>query len=160
MVPSPRWPNSPLPQHDTPPDVSRAQLWYEPADTSAAVVMPVTGGWGAATKVPEPLPNRPASFRPVHCTVPSSRRMQPPRSVTSATWSTPANGAQLLLPDGEHTTVRPLVMAQRSSRSTRSATPVARGRVGSKEVGPPWPQHHSVPSTLSAQLNPRGPPGP
>src|SRR5690348_8134351 len=81
VVPSPSWPASFLPQHQTAPVMSSAHEKLSPAVTCFAPVTPVTCT-GTLLSITVPTPSSPLRFAPQHHTVPSF--------LTAHVWSPPA----------------------------------------------------------------------
>jgi hypothetical protein len=125
VLPSPSWPASLLPQHTSPPSVSRAQLCSSPVTITAAVVTPTTRtGWRLS--LIEPSPSWPALLRPQHDAAPSA---------IAQLWLLPATIASI--PDSPMTWFG-------LSRSTAVLSPSWPNSLR--------PQHHAVPSVRTAQL--------
>ena len=127
VVPSPSWPLSFFPQHNTPPLNNTAHVWDIPTPKLVAVVMPETAVGVLMEFSLEPTPIWPFLLYPQHFIVPSLRRAQ--------LWYSPA----LTLVTSE----RPGTAVGTSLSSVSVPNPSC--------FEPLYPQHFTVPSISDAQ---------
>ena len=76
VVPSPIWPHSSSPQHQSVPSALRAQVCWAPAETSTVLVSNAVTWTGKNSRPVLPLPISPSALWPQHQSVPSALRTQ------------------------------------------------------------------------------------